>query len=99
MVQRIRVSNSLELKLAVESYEPASEAKQEFCEGWVDVEVVFAKDIVCGKFPKMDFVEALWRTRQGRRRVAAAQAYHVQVTRQRRKTCKAIRETHTTWSG
>ena len=58
MVLRVAVSDVLELELAVEADEPASETEQELCEGRVDVEVVFARDVVCGELAKVYFIES-----------------------------------------
>lgn len=58
MVLRVAVPDVLKLEVAIEPDEPAGEPEEEFCEGGVHVEVVFAQDVVRGKFTKVDFVEA-----------------------------------------
>ena len=41
MIFGVAIANVLEIKLTIESHEPAGEPKKEFCERWVYVEVVF----------------------------------------------------------
>jgi hypothetical protein len=41
VVFRVVVTDVLKAELTIESHEPAGEAKKEFCEWWVYVEVVF----------------------------------------------------------
>jgi len=41
VIFRVAIANVLEVEMTIKSNEPASEAKKEFCEWWVYVEVVF----------------------------------------------------------
>jgi len=54
----VAIANVLEVELTIKSNEPASEAKEKFCEWRVYVEVVFPCDIVGSKFPKVNLVKA-----------------------------------------
>jgi hypothetical protein len=58
MVFRVVVTDVFEIELPIESHEPASEAKKEFCERRVYVKVVFPRNIVGGEFSKVNFVKA-----------------------------------------
>ena len=64
MIFRVVVTDVLKVELTIESHEPASEAKKEFCERWVYVEVVFPCNIVGGEFPKVNFVKARMRNNE-----------------------------------
>lgn len=58
MVLDVAVSDVVELEPAVETDEPAGETEQELCERWVDVEVVFARDVVGRELSEVHFVES-----------------------------------------
>lgn len=58
MILRVAVSNVVELELAIESHEPASEPEEKFGERRVHVKVVLSRDVVGGEFSKVDFIEA-----------------------------------------
>lgn len=51
------VANVLELKVALEAGKPACKGQEEFGKGRVDIKEIFASDVVCSKFAKVDFIE------------------------------------------
>ena len=58
MVVRVVVTNILKVELTIEPNEPAGETEKEFCERRMDIKVVFPRNIVGGKFPKVNFVKS-----------------------------------------
>lgn len=58
MVGRVAIPNIVEGEAPVEPDEPAGETEEQFGEGRVDVEVVFARYVVRREFAKVDLIKA-----------------------------------------
>ncbi len=55
----VTVTDALKLELAVETNEPTGESKEHFCEWWVNIEIIFPRDVVCSKLSEVYFIEAV----------------------------------------
>lgn len=59
IISRVAVSNVLEVEVALKTNKPSCKSEQQLRKWGMDVEIVLATEIVCGKLAKMDLIEAV----------------------------------------